>query len=1038
MNWTIADLVSLVSTDVAADCIHRKHLAIPVAAERAIEILPKLGSLCARHLVRASPTPTKVRVVLPVDEAGIYKASPLCLYDIDPGRLRRMFLEAQLADDEAKTVLDWLTASIAVALMNPSNDSAEPTGRNRTGAAHRKTLSVEGFGTYTLAEGAKSEWKFRPNATDHLPDGASIDFDEASKIRWTERDERLDLHKEDWEKKFKSAGWGFREATENFPHGSVCRMIDVAKFTKVEKKPKWHSDPPLSEPSALLHEFLFRFPSAPIFGTNRRRDYQVQLQRPNFHTMRLIRRPFAGDPPPVRRVYLLHNGLNETDNLQNYYRLAYCLFRHEELEHGLDSAEAACILRPIPGHLTRYPFPGEFAEKPMDRYILDAGDLFRQFLRFMLETQWLLSSLVPYRDIRTVTGLNLIAKGGDAAKSRLDAEFLAESIQAEWAAAYDASTLRLDGSERREDILGGKVSAPEIQDVIERVRHLLGWQPSHIFDDRPPTSGSPPFIHTLGYSLGGFFAQSAFFTWPCAIATCTMLNSGGALGGLHVSGFAHEEEWKGVLHALRYELESAFVDGRLHYNAESQDVGGLRHGYFETFLRTFYEVFLQDFEGEYKSRVSEYASRLLFVVGGKDPVVTPRSVIERGPAEGLNLIEIANLPHELHSDMEEWRDFWFPKVVAKVVSEFSVRGEKLLARVHHVDWNSAQPVDTPTNDAEKVRRGTIVNSVAADIPLTSREMEHEFGRMLNQVLHANARLFAGRNVVPEELLGDDFLKTVGIAMHHEEGHVAEWERSRRERRDTLANCADKTIIVIPKRADEIFQQESSLFRPYADATGGQRVGPSERKQLHDEFRKTWLGFPGAALFLFDPMATSAQLKNHSTATMGSKEKGLVNKLLGRIKRFEGIAMTNRLSYGEDAGFPVNTLPDSWVMMRSEALKDMVPDWDASQTGNHTARAVLRTQLLLAFVTMAEGLASNDSEESQLRLNRQLEEESIQILKISRSEYNPRFRGYRVFDGKMANRIIVHTALAYARSEILSLSPCLQGRSETDPQPSSAD
>ena len=68
-----------------------------------------------------------------------------------------------------------------------------------------------------------------------------------------------------------------------------------------------------------------------------------------------------------------------------YYRLASQLIAQ--------GPETVCIVRPFPGHMTRYPFQA-FAETPLDLYLWDGSHLFRQFLRFMVETQWFLSAIV--------------------------------------------------------------------------------------------------------------------------------------------------------------------------------------------------------------------------------------------------------------------------------------------------------------------------------------------------------------------------------------------------------------------------------------------------------------------------------------------------------------------------------------------------------------------------------------------------------------------------------------------------------------------
>jgi hypothetical protein len=94
-------------------------------------------------------------------------------------------------------------------------------------------------------------------------------------------------------------------------------------------------------------------------------------------------------------------------------------------------------------------------------------------------------------------------------------------------------------------------------DSVNALRELLGWSVSktpfqdYADDDLLP----PPALHIIGYSLGGYLAQSAFFTWPFAISSCTTICSGGALNDLRPVKFAHEEEWRAIMHGLKYELD---------------------------------------------------------------------------------------------------------------------------------------------------------------------------------------------------------------------------------------------------------------------------------------------------------------------------------------------------------------------------------------------------------------------------------------------------------------------------------------------------
>ena len=74
-----------------------------------------------------------------------------------------------------------------------------------------------------------------------------------------------------------------------------------------------------------------------------------------------------------------------------FYKFAADIIRESELR----GERAICIIRPFPGHLTRYSTNPRFAESPLEHYLDDSLELFRHYLRYMVETQWLLSALAP-------------------------------------------------------------------------------------------------------------------------------------------------------------------------------------------------------------------------------------------------------------------------------------------------------------------------------------------------------------------------------------------------------------------------------------------------------------------------------------------------------------------------------------------------------------------------------------------------------------------------------------------------------------------
>jgi hypothetical protein len=297
-----------------------------------------------------------------------------------------------------------------------------------------------------------------------------------------------------------------------------------------------------------LREVVLRFPSAPLFGSQSKTGYQIHMKPVHQHTMRLLTASRAGKAPHIKKLFLLFNGLNEIDHFGFYYDLAGLLIANAD-----EDAEVACLIAPFPGHLTRYPLIGKYAEKPLQRFITDPSDLFRQYLRFMVEMQWLMSVLVPVSYYPVTSGIPLLEESIEPNSGRCNDEILSSAIYKSWKAIL--------GSVKR----GTEIHEKDVYQSIAIIRKLIGWKPSKtgLAGGKPDTALDPPQLHVIGYSLGGYLAQCVFFTWPFAIGSCTTLCSGGALGSLRPEKIIHQEEWRAITHGLKYELESGILEGRI-------------------------------------------------------------------------------------------------------------------------------------------------------------------------------------------------------------------------------------------------------------------------------------------------------------------------------------------------------------------------------------------------------------------------------------------------------------------------------------------
>jgi len=745
-------------------------------------------------------------------------------------------------------------------------------------------------------------------------------------------------------------------------------------------------------------ETIIRWPSAPVYGIHRRDDYLQRLKRINYHTLRVVRKgAFGSEVVPAKRIYILHNGLNELEHLTLYYKLAGIL----------TDEESACIIRPFPGHLTRFPLLPRFAEKPLDRYLADAGDLFRQYLRFMLETQWLISALVPLRSYRAVAGLDLLAEGTETKPARERPAHLAGAIFEAWHQLFLSS-------ERSGRKAGRKVTVDAIEGAIRELREVLGWQPwagkrtgdqltAVNLDSPPDPEALRPSLHAIGYSLGGYAAQSVFFSWPFAVSSCTTICSGGALSDLTLTKFANPEEWQTVMRAMKYEIESAMLDGRLQQSAglsssvarpsshAAFNVAGLPEDFFRYFYRIFNEVFVQEHPGSYSSRVSEYQSRLLFVAGGRDPIVSVPRILEAGPEEGINLIEVADLPH-LISLPPEWKLFSQPHVV-EGIKLFSAQAEGFASQAVSRYWWKKDRADIagPKLERQQIRRQV-------------SNLQDDLDALVSAPRSSGTRnegwLFIIRNQLPAVLLGPSFLQRDSAALYHSDDNIAAYVRLLNDRRAALASTIDCTTIVIPTGLKKRFvERPPAVSESIETAGGGKLPTTSQLKRLWGYFETTWRD----SILVFDP------------------KTGIASNPL--VKRYRtGIAPAMPI---------VNSLPDVWISLSRKGLELL-----RKATSERDAKKCL--------IRLGEKLSAEEDETKAARranphttprtpeldrLTMLLRLEDINIVKISAAEFNPRFIGQRVRESDDAAKLIIHSAIALAHSTPLrrTRQPSLRDR-----------
>jgi hypothetical protein len=829
---------------------------------------------------------------------------------------------------------------------------------------------------------------------------------------------KIDPSERDWKLETEKAQWPTVD-----PDPQRWRREDGYLRREIALDPKAPKDGGIATP---LTEFMLRFPSAPIHGVQRLGEHHSGSQKSlNFHTYRILmaspdpqRQP--PEPQKITRLFLFHNGLNELDRFGLYYRLASYLINEDTVN---EDTETACIMHPFPGHLTRAPF-AHFAERPLQRYLWDGSHLFQQFLRYMVETRWFLSALVRRSDYPCLAGATLLASDPDPDKSRLDPAVLADAIFKEFVNMSDPPESRLGTAasgqtETRETAEQSnncglqtaiRTSVLTLQDVLKLDKH-----------ERLGTTFTPeqrePAIHMIGYSLGGFAAQSAFMSWPFVIASCSTLLSGGALRELAPTAFADPEEWQTVLHSLRYELDDGMLDRR--YGGTSVHIAGVERRLFHYFQRTFYEVFQQEYRGSFRTRLAAYRRRMLFVVGGDDSIVRTESVLQSAPPGGINLLEIGGLSHFIDSDPgadkqeeQDQRTFWLPQV-GKLMHSFSNDAANQQRSEHGATWgkprtgDDAKPNDPPALLTRHRR-------IAVDIPQDGALASAQFDWCIDDMLHRlgekssesdadgggspgarHSRLILSRNELPAVLLDLDSVQERARAFHHDEPSIKEYCDRTLARGEVLRGAAPQVKVLLPWNAYKILSTLESEhgFPSQSETASGHMPRP-------DRERAVWKAFEETCDALSERNPCVAAIYDGKDALVPGKENDAATKLL---------AQQQTIHKGE---LWVPSLPDCWVWLSGDYL------------GKSGGKPLTPERVDTWFMECVSELYSDSDDSKQKEeeenalgdLELALRADKLRIVTVSRARYNSRFRGRLVVDPKAAKQILTHVALCLAAAK----------------------
>jgi pimeloyl-ACP methyl ester carboxylesterase len=749
-----------------------------------------------------------------------------------------------------------------------------------------------------------------------------VKFSEAHRIRPTERDRHLELLLSNWPDGLSQPdGW---------TAGNGLLTRDVVRDAKSDKA----YDELFKIP---LREVMLRFPSAPIHGAQRLHEYHGELDIPeSMHTLRVLMSPNLDTRPS--RIMLMHNGLNESDDARLYYQ------RASQLIHA--DCHTVCILRPFPGHLSRFPWD-RFGETPLDRYLWDGSHLFRQFLRYITETQWLLSAIMVQAPPLTAAGAPLVMSDDDTPADKHD---LAKKINAVWGQLRTESQSAIDQARRTQ---GLATNVDESMPTVPILEHVVDALRATLRLDEANRDSKAPYLHVIGYSLGGYTAQSVFMTWPAIVSSCSTVLSGGALRALTPTLFAHPEEWQTVLHSLRYELDTGMIAGRY---ADGEDgILGLDEHLFHHFQRSFYEVFQQEYHNSFKSRLSCFRKRMFFVVGGDDPIVSPRSVMESEPAGGINLLEIGGLGHFLagraSGDEEEaQRQFWIPQI-SRLISDFSERAEEHTSRelakaaeVHRAITQRTLPVESPQPLTEKERLALLPDG-ALPSGLFGRYLDDLLARASNADDGGYVWIF--RNEIPTMMLDDESLLLRAQALFHDEASIVNYCAEVYQRREAWQARLPYVIVVLPWNVERILvnQDAEHGFSSQSETS----MGPLRKRPT-----------PGDRITKF--------------------RSGLTEDMANSTLVYDGRKHTTRQQ--------PPSLPDCWLYTRRRHLG--------------LKKGTLAKDAVKAFGEQAARDSKKDSD-----LEEKLKDDTLRLIMVSRARFNPRYRGRLLLDAGTVRPILEH-------------------------------
>jgi len=394
---------------------------------------------------------------------------------------------------------------------------------------------------------------------------------------------------------------------------------------------------------------------------------------------------------------------------------------------------------------------------------------------------------------------------------------------------------------------------------------------------------------------------------------------------------------------------------------------------------------------------------MLFVVGGNDPVVTPRSVLDSAPEGGLNLLEIGGLGHFLGGrpgDDSDQQSFWVPEVAA-LIDRFAARiGEK-----HQVEqrfawfkkdmrsparsqsqWNkefadlrsqtAGSGVRTSEGKGPHRRQPAEVIAIDREGALPTALFERCLDDLMARLRKEGGMLFILRNEIPTFLLPAFVVREVASALYHEDAGIVRSCHGVAARWQFVEKHVHKICVVLPWNAKTLM---SSMDRtrdyPSQSETTGGRL--DDRSPAAED---VWRQAETRCLALARRSPESVRRFDGRTPIGTQLEQ---KSLLRLVNPLEHVA----------------AVPDCWVWVSNEFL-----GWrDSGSMTMDDAIDALKEEA-------PKVLADENNVAAAIR------DKHLRIVTVSRARFNPRFRGRLLVTAADARRMLTHAVLCISTSQ----------------------